>query len=86
MFNMEDIQDGIYFFNAPWCGPCKVVKKYLTEEIMEELNIISVDISENIDLPSKYFVSSVPTFVKIIKGTKEKMHVGKLSLEDLKTF
>ena len=83
---MKDIQDGILFFNAPWCGPCKVVKKYLSEDLMKELNITSVDISEDIDLATKYFVSSVPTFVKISKGTKEKMHVGNLSLEDLKTF
>ena len=83
---MKDIQDCIYFFNAPWCGPCKVVKKYLSKEIIEELNIINVDISENIDLAREYFVASVPTFVKVIKGKKEKMHVGKLSLEELKTF
>ena len=83
---MEDIQDGIYFFNAEWCGPCKVVKKYLTEDVMQEYNITSVDISEYPELAAKHFVSSVPTFVKIVKGTKEKMYTGRLSLNELKNF
>ena len=86
MFNMEDIQDGIYFFNAEWCGPCKVVKKYLTEDVMQEYNITSVDISVYPELAAKHFVSSVPTFVKIVKGTKEKMYTGRLSLNELKNF
>jgi len=86
MFNMKDIKDGIYFFNAEWCGPCKVVKKYITEDVMQEYNITSVDISEHPELAAKHFVSSVPTFVKIINGTKEKMYAGRLTLEQLKTF
>ena len=83
---MEDIRDGVYFFNAEWCGPCKAVKKYLTEDVMKEYNITSVDISEHPELAAKHFVSSVQTFVRIIDGTKEKMHVGRLTLEQLKTF
>ena len=83
---MKDIRDGVYFFNAEWCGPCKAVKNYLTEAVMQEHNIISVDISEHPEIAAKHFVSSVPTFVKIINGTKEKMYVGRLTLEQLKNF
>ncbi len=83
---MEDIRDGVYLVKSEWCGPCKAVKKYLTEEVMKEYNITSVDISEHPELAAKHFVSSVPTFVRIIDGTKEKMHVGRLTLEQLKTF
>tara|TARA_B100001287_G_C22508966_1_gene447282 strand:- start:475 stop:726 length:252 start_codon:yes stop_codon:yes gene_type:complete len=83
---MKDIENGILFFSASWCAPCKEIKKYLTPEIMKELNIISVDISDDIDLATKYFVSSVPTFIKIKNGTKEKMYSGRLTLEQLKTF
>ena len=83
---MKEVKDGILFFSASWCGPCKVIKQYLTEEVMEELNITKVDISDDISLATKHFVSSVPTFVKIVNGTKEKMYTGKLTLEQLKTF
>ncbi len=83
---MKDIKNGILFFSAEWCGPCKEVKKYLTEEVMKDLNITNVDISKDIDLATKYFVSSVPMFVKIKNGTKEKMYAGRLTLEQLKSF
>lgn len=86
VFNMENIQDGILFFNASWCGPCKSVKKYLTPEVMEEYGVINVDISEHPELAAQHQVASVPTFVKLKEGSLEKFHVGRLSFEDLKTF
>lgn len=83
---MENIQDGILFFNAPWCGPCRAVKKYLTPAVMEEYGVISIDIAEYPEMAAKHQVASIPAFVKLEGGSAQKTHVGRLSLEDLKTF
>lgn len=83
---MNTIENGILFFNSPWCGPCKTVKKVLTEDVSKELNIFSFDAVKDVDVFGHYQVSSVPTFVKIDGGNEVKRHVGGMSLEDLKKF
>jgi hypothetical protein len=53
---------------------------------MEEHGVISVDIAEYPEMAAQHQVASVPTFVKLEGGSAQKSHVGRLSLEDLKTF
>lgn len=83
---MSNIENGILFFNSTWCGPCKQVKKYLTEDLIRELNITSLDANENMEEFTQYQVASVPTFIKVVNGKEEARKSGALSLEQLKAL
>ena len=83
---MSNISYQILFFNSTWCGPCKQVKKYLTEDLIKELNIKSLDADENMEEFTKYQVASVPTFIKLVKGEEKFRQSGALSLEQLKNL
>lgn len=83
---MKKVDDGILFFSSEWCGPCKSVKKYLTKEVMADLDIFQLDAAEDVETFTEFQVSSVPTFIKLVNGKEEKRHVGALDLKDLKEF
>jgi thioredoxin 1 len=51
----------IYDFYATWCGPCKVLKKSLSE--IKGVDIEEFDIEENDELLFKYDVRNVPTLI-----------------------
>jgi len=53
----------ILFFSAPWCGPCKLVKKALTDEVRERLNIIEIDVSKSPEKSAEHQILGVPTLV-----------------------
>jgi thioredoxin 1 len=74
----------IMFFSAPWCGPCTQVKMMLSENIKEELNIEIIDISEDMELATKYQVMNVPTFVKVKDDIEVSRHIGTTTIESLK--
>ncbi len=57
-------------FWAPWCGPCKsmlpVVEK-VAETYEGKVKVVKVNVDENSEVPGKYGVMSIPTFL-IFKG------------------
>lgn len=60
-------------FSAKWCGPCKAmspVVKILGEKYKDLIEIQKVDVDEDKELPAKYDVRSIPTFI-LLKGGKE---------------
>lgn len=74
----------ILFFSAPWCGPCKQMKKRLTENIKNELSIEIIDISENVTKSCEYQVMNVPTFIKIVDGKEVSRKVGSMTIDSLR--
>lgn len=64
-------------FYAKWCRPCLGIAQPL-KEVAEEANIdlIEVDIDEDIQTASKYFVKSLPTVIAIKDSAIVDMHVG----------
>jgi thioredoxin 1 len=63
-------------FWADWCGPCKAMAPYvdkLAEEFDGKLRVVKMNTDENQATPSKYGVTSIPTFL-VVKGGEE---VGK---------
>lgn len=62
-------------FFATWCGPCQMMSSPI-EEITEEydkndkVEIVKIDIDEIPEIPARYSVMSVPTFL-FIKDEKE---------------
>tara|TARA_B100001989_G_scaffold247992_1_gene220969 strand:+ start:525 stop:767 length:243 start_codon:yes stop_codon:yes gene_type:complete len=76
----------ILFFSAPWCGPCKGMKKVLNESILKDLNIEIIDITEEVDLASKYMIMNVPTFIKLENNNEVSRKSGSVTIEQLKNL
>ncbi len=61
----------ILYFTASWCGPCQRIKPtlYKLEEECPEIKVIAIDVDDDkgefCKFPSKYKVSSLPTFVAL---------------------
>ncbi|MHA1901674.1 MAG: thioredoxin family protein, partial [Promethearchaeota archaeon] len=57
----------IYFFSSPYCAPCKIVEKMLSEINMslfgKKLRIKKVDIAQELELARKFKILSVPTII-----------------------
>ena len=58
----------IYYFSAPWCGPCKQLGP-----IMERsgLPYQKVDVDNDTELSAKYGIRNVPTLVKVDNSGNE---------------
>lgn len=75
-------------FFATWCGPCqmmmptieKLKEKYTKDENAE---VITVDIDENPELPAKFSVMSVPSFVFIKNGKAVDTVIGATTEDNL---
>jgi thioredoxin 1 len=59
-------------FWAPWCGPCKMigpVVEELAKEYAGKLKVGKVNTDENLNLASKFQITSIPCLL-IFKGGK----------------
>ncbi len=75
-------------FWATWCNPCRAFKPIFesTSQLYKDVDFITVDIDDGIDIASSYNIMSVPT-VMIIKNNKTIASTsGGLSLEKFKEF
>ena len=50
-------------FTAPWCAPCRNLKKSLPENAMDDVQEVNVDTQK--DLVEKYSVRSIPTLIRV---------------------
>ncbi len=74
-------------FWAPWCGPCKAMGPIVDELAAEyegKINVVKMNVDENMDVPGKYGVMSIPTFVMIKNGEMVDSFVGAKSKEEVK--
>ena len=71
-------------FSAPWCAPCKVLKKTLEDlEIEGLINTVEVNIDEAQDLAMKYNVRSVPSTFLFSNTEQKTMFVGVKTREEI---
>ncbi len=74
-------------FWAPWCGPCKVmlpIMEELDKEYTGKVKFVKMNVDENSDVPGKFSVMSIPTFIIFKGGNAAKTFVGSRSKEDMK--
>jgi thioredoxin 1 len=77
-------------FEAEWCSPCKAMASIL-EDISRNVptvSFVSVDIESEgmFEAVKRYGVRSVPSFVKVNKGSLVALKSGTLSKLELSSF
>ncbi|ODQ79807.1 hypothetical protein BABINDRAFT_161499 [Babjeviella inositovora NRRL Y-12698] len=60
----------VVYFTAVWCGPCQAIKPVIEGhyEQYPNVQIAKVDIDQNKEVPARFQVSSVPSFLFFSKG------------------
>ena len=74
-------------FWADWCAPCKAMSPYvdrLASELDGRLKVLKLNTQDNPDVPSKYGVFSIPTFMILKGGEVVKTIVGSQPYDQLK--
>ncbi len=73
-------------FWAPWCGPCKAmlpIMDELTTQYDGKVKLVKMNVDENLDVPGKYGVMSIPTFLIVKGGELVDQFVGAKSKEEM---
>jgi thioredoxin 1 len=82
----SDIPVLVDFF-ANWCGPCKAMLPIIDElesEYAGKIKIVKVNVDEAMEIPSKFNVMSIPTFILFKGGQPVNTFVGMKSKEEMK--
>lgn len=74
-------------FWAPWCGPCRVMSPLLDELATEyegKVKVVKMNVDENPEIPGKFGVMSIPTFIIFKNGEMVDSFVGSRPKDDVK--
>ena len=66
-------------FTAPWCRPCRTIEPILEELAAEHegrLRLVTIDVDDNLGVPSRYGVLTVPTVMLFVGGEPQVTLLG----------
>jgi len=66
-------------FWAEWCGPCRMIApiiEELAEEYKDKIIVCKLNVDENPELTSKFFIRNIPTVLFIKNGEIVDKQVG----------
>lgn len=75
-------------FWAEWCAPCRAMGPYvdkLAEELDGKLRVLKINTQDNPEVPAKYGITAIPTFLVIKDGEVVKQLVGSQQYDQLKS-
>ena len=75
-------------FWAEWCAPCRAMGPYvdkLAEEYEGKLKVVKINTQDNPEVPAKYGITAIPTFLLIKGGEVVKQMVGSQQYDELKS-
>ncbi|MCF6515256.1 thioredoxin [Lactobacillus sp. S2-2] len=76
-------------FWAPWCGPCKMMEPVLDqleEDFGKKIKFVKFNVDQNQEIPQKYKVMSMPSFVVFRNGKGVEKVTGLYSKDKLAHF
>ena len=76
----------ILFFSSSTCNPCNQVKRNLSDDIVEELNIEFLSAEDDFEKFVDHQVQAVPTFVKLVNGKESTRTSGFKTVTDLRNL
>ena len=74
-------------FWAEWCAPCRAMSPLvdrLAEEFEGKVTILKINTQDNVEVPARYGITAIPTFLLITGGEVKKQLVGSQSFDSLK--
>jgi len=74
-------------FWAEWCAPCRAMGPFvdkLAEDTEGKLKVVKINTQDNPEVPARYGITAIPTFLVIKDGEVAKQIVGQRNYADLK--
>jgi thioredoxin 1 len=68
-------------FWAVWCGPCHMITptvEYLAQNYTDQLKVAKMNVDENMNVPAKYGIMSIPALLLFKGGTVVETIIGAL--------
>jgi len=75
----------LFYFTAPWCGPCKMLGPVM-DEVAKNIPVEKINIDYESDRARAANVSSVPTVVLTENGQEIRRFVGARSQQQINEF
>jgi thioredoxin 1 len=75
----------LFYFTAPWCGPCKMLSPIM-DEVSQTILVEKINIDYEMDRARAANVMSVPTVILVENDQEVRRFIGAKSLQQIKDF